>query len=377
MSTKTATPILFSRSGRDYRPLTPQTFNCDSVNGNSIRNLRQLGIVFEDKVLRGIMDHYAANMDSIQPTISTATIATPVQFLQNWLPGIVHVVTNARKIDDLIGIDISGSFEMAEIVQQFIEWTASSVPYGDFTQVPLSDWNPGYLTRNVVRFEQGMQVGMLESMTAAKVNINTDAEKRNSALEQLEIRRNSVGFFGYNNGNNNTYGLLNEPNLPSYITLPNGAAGTPTWSTKTYLEITKDIRNMMSTLRNQSGERVDPNKDNTTLALATSVVDYLSVTSDFGNSVRDWLTTTYPKCRVESAPEFDNANGGANVGYLYADTVNDASTDNRKTFIQSVQAKTFSVGVQKNIKSYEEDYANAMAGVLLKRPFAVVRRSGF
>ena len=42
--------------------------------------------------------------DALQPTVTTASIGTPVQFLQNWLPGFVFVVTAARKIDDIIGL---------------------------------------------------------------------------------------------------------------------------------------------------------------------------------------------------------------------------------------------------------------------------------
>jgi hypothetical protein len=34
------------------------------------------------------------------------------------------------------------------------------------------------------------------------------------------------------------------------------------------------------------------------------------------------------------------------------------------------------VGVAKTAKGFEEDYANATAGVMLKRPYAVARYSG-
>ena len=113
-----------------------------------------------------------------------------------------------------------------------------------------------------------------------------------------------------------------------------------------------------------------------TLAVATAAVDRLSVTSDFGISVRDWITRTYPKMRIVSAPELSAANGGANVFYLYAERVNDQSTDDGRTFIQPVPSKFQVLGVHQTAKAYVEDYLNATAGVMCKRPYAVVRYTG-
>ena len=102
----------------------------------------------------------------------------------------------------------------------------------------------------------------------------------------------------------------------------------------------------------------------------------MSVTSDFGISVRDWLSKTYPKLRVISAPQLNYANGGANVFYLYAEMVADGGSDDERTWVQVVPAKFQALGVEKQAKAYVEDYSNATAGVMLKRPYAVVRYSG-
>lgn len=75
-------------------------------------------------------------------------------------------------------------------------------------------------------------------------------------------------------------------------------------------------------------------------------------------------------------PQFNGANGGSNVFYLYADRVIDNSTDDGKTFDQLVPAKFQVLGVQQKLKGYEESYSNATAGVLCKRPYAVYRGSG-
>jgi len=330
-----------------------------------------------DQMYRGHKAMANMAMDSLPPTVTQGSIGTPVQFLQNWLPGFVFVITAARKIDDIVGIMTTGSWEDEQVVQGLLERTGTSQVYGDYTNVPLSSWNTNFNYRTVVRFEEGMKVGVLESARAARLRVDDSGMKREAAALALEIIRNSVGFVGFNSGNNNTYGFLNDPGLGNYTTVALNAAGTSTlWANKTFLEITNDIRVAIVALRTQSQDTIDPEKVDLTLAIATDAVDYLTVTSDFGISVRTWLAGAYPRCRVVSAPQLNNANGSANVFYMFADKVDDMSTDGGQTFIQMVPAKFQVLGVMQLAKAYEEDYSCATAGVMCKRPFAVVRYSG-
>lgn len=318
------------------------------------------------------------SMDAIQPTVTTASIPIPIQFLQTWLPGFTYVITAKRQIDDFIGIMTVGQWGDEEIVQSLLELTGKAVPYGDYTNVPFSSWNLNYERISVVRFEEGIRVGVLEAERAGRVNLDTASEKRQAASYVLEIARNNIGFNGYNNGANRTYGFLNAPGLPSYVTVPAGAGGSSTWASKTFLEIQKDILSAIQSLRTQSLEQISPDSVDMVLAIATNARDYLAKTSDFGISVMDWLKSTYPRVRVTSAPQLNAANGGANVFYLYAERMDssDMSTDGGAIFLQCVPMKFRVVGVQQLAKAYEEDYSNATAGVMCKRPFGVVRRSG-
>lgn len=335
--------------------------------------LRKLGIGFDSSLIGKMM----ATMDAIQPTVTTASIGTPIQFLQIWLPGFVKIITAARKIDELVGISTVGSWEDEQVVQGVLERVGSAQPYQDYTNVPMSSWNVNFNFRTVIRFEEGMKVGRLESARAGRMQVDDAGAKREAAAVLLEIARNTVGFFGFNNGANNTYGFLNDPSEGAYVTVPNGASGSPLWSTKTFLEICKDIRSAFIALQTQSQDTINPEEINTTLALATNAYGYLSVNSNYGQSVRIWLKDTYPKCRVVSAPQLNTANGGAGVFYLYADKVPDTtSTDDAATFIQPVPAKFQMLGVQQLTKAYEEDYSNATAGVMCKRPYAMVRYTG-
>ena len=345
------------------------------------KQLSDVGIHFSNRGLRSAVEFIRAAMDEslnpLQPGLTTPSIITPVQFLQNFLPGFVRYITAERMIDTAIGMYTIGAFEDRQIVQGEAELTGQAVPYGDTSNIPFSSFNINWVYRTVEQFKLGMQVPMLQEMRASRARIDYASNVRDAAAEALEILRNAIGFFGFNDGLGSTYGLLNDPNETAYYQVPNGVAGTPQWSTKTYLEIWADIRLAASNLRTQSLERVNPHEAETTLLLPTSVVDQLDQINALGNqSVMQLIKATYPKMRVLSAPELDNAHIGDNVGYLYADKVNDSSTDDGVVFGQYVPSKFYMLGVERQIERFIEGYANATAGVLCKRPFANVRFFG-
>lgn len=365
---------------RDVRPFQMDRGQTEEV----LQNLHRFGVGLDSRSLQAMFEAYrsgsammlngggAAGLDAdLLSALSTPSLATPVQFLQEWLPGFVFVITQARKIDDLIGLTTQGRWEDEEVVQGFLEHTGNTKVYGDITNIPEASWNVNFETRTIVRFEEGMVVGRLEEARAAAMRIGSAEAKRRAAAEALEIERNNVGFNGYNSGANRTYGFLNDPNLPAAV----GVAGP--WNAATFLEITADIRVWYSALRNQSGDRIDPGKEPVTMALSTDTYDFLSVTSTFGNSVFTWLKETYPNTRVVSAPQLNDA-GGAGVAhaYLYAEGAVDESSDDRRTWVQVVPAKFQTLGVEQRAKGYVEDYTNATAGAMLKRPWAVYVASG-
>lgn len=372
---KKQTEIRSHQYGRDIRPMAMTAEDCAQYAA-----LSQVGIGLSPSFIRDQIAHMGLDgmaMDDAQGLVTTASISNPVQFLQSWLPGFVRVMTAARKIDEIVGVTTAGKWDDEEVIQGVLEPLGGAIEYGDYTNVPLSSWNVNFERRTVVRWEQGIKVGLLEDARSARVRINNAAEKRAAASLALDISRNKVGFYGYNGGNNRTYGFLNDPSLPAYVTAAaTGTGNATTWASKSFLAITADLRGRFAALRAAGKDQVDPEKTPTTLAIATSCVDFLGVTSDYGKSVRSWLTETYPKCRVVSAPELDAANGGANVLYLFADKVDDGGSDGGMTFAQIVPAKFQALGTEKQAKGYVEDFSNATAGLFVKRPFAVQRLTG-
>jgi len=340
---------------------------------NSMDSLYKLGISVNAEKIEQLY-----GMDALTPTITAGSITMPAQFGQAWMPGFVETVTTVRVIDDLVGMTIIGDWADSEVIMTTLEPTGSAVDYGDNTNIPLASWNLEFARRSINVGELGFMVGVREEERAAKVKVSAAQAKRDAVSSILDIRRNQIGFVGYNSGNTNTYGILNDPYIGAYVTVATNAGATSTlWVNKTFKEITGDILTAVSALLTQSGGRVDAYKDETTLAVSLAAYSRLSTTTDFGISVKQWIRDTFDgKVRVVAVPQFDAANGGANVFYLFADKVNESGTDGGRVFEQMVQTRLRTIGVERLAKGYKEDYSNATAGVICKRPYAVVRYSG-
>lgn len=355
--------------------LRPHQVRPFEMKGAGVDDLDLLGIQFSREAVQGLQRAYS--MDAAGPaTITSASAGVPVQFLQYLLPGAVRVVTAARKIDDIVGRNIAGRWHDEEIVQTIVEQTGQARPYGDYAAGPLANFNLAFERRTIVRFELDLEVPILEELRAAEVRQNSGAIKRAAVSDGLAIEQNRIGFFGYNDGECRTYGFLNDPYLPNYQTVPAGSSGGTEWASKDFQEIIADLRLAASTLRTQSKEVVDPEKQKCTLALSSAAREAITTTTDMGVSVLDWIRKNYPGWAIESAPELDEANGGQNVFYLFAEEVPGGEDGMQQVVAQYVPTVFFLLGVEKKAKGTYEAYSNATAGTMWKVPMAVVRYTG-
>jgi len=339
----------------------------------TLETLRGMGVACSSDALADVKSYGQKYcFDSAAPMVTVPAPSAPLQFLQSWISEAVEVATAAREIDNIVGRTIAGAWADKEVVLRILERTGRPRPYGDNTDIPLSSWNSNYECRDIVRFEEGCIVGLLEQERAGKMMISAETEKRTAAAEALAIEMNNVGFYGYNSGVNKTYGFLNEPNMPAYVTVAQGAKGDTKWATKDYAEICTDIRTAMNTLRVQTGNLFKPEKDNSVLSVSVSCMEFLSVQNEMGTkSVYEWIKSIYPNIRIESAVQLDGANGGENIFVLHAETLN-----GKRVMDQYVQEVFRLLGVEKKAKGFLEDYSNATAGVIVRQPIGVVRYTG-
>ena len=310
--------------------------------------------------------------DAFPDMFTSSSVATPIQFLQFLAPEAITQLTTKKDIDELVGIAMAGTWSDEEIVQAIIERLGSARPYGDKANPNLASYNVNYEKRTIVRFEQALETGILEDERASKARLNSRAIKKEAVAEILEIARNLVGYNGYVNGDNKTYGLLNDPNLPSYVQVASGAGGSTTWEGKTFIEITKDIITAVSALQVKSGNNFNPQTDGSVLAVSLSSYQYLNTLNTLGTmSVLDWIKKTYPNMEVKTSAFLDGANSSANVFYLFAKKLGGKDVIN-----QNVQDKMRFLGLDNRGKFVREYYSNATAGVFVLQPAGIVRYTG-
>lgn len=354
--------------------LKPDQVNAFAFDSETdLETLGKLGIAFDSDAVHAMHEFYAkvGALDEAPATITVPSASNALQFLQYIFPTPIEIVTQARVADELLGRTFAGAWYDEEVVRPVLERTGNARAYGDTANVPLASFNNNFEKRSIVRMELGMQTMKLEAERASRMRIDSFGFKRSAVAQALAISINDIAFNGYNGGNNRTYGILNDPNLSAYTTVATGAGQDTTWNSKTFLEITADIRTAVNELRVKSGANFNPERDGFTLGVAVSAMEALAYTSDFGYSVEDFIKKNYPKCRIVAVPQFDNANGGENVFYVIADQI-----AGQKVAEQIVQQELFLVGAQPTAKGMLEDYSCATAGAVVRMPIGVVRYSG-
>lgn len=350
----------------------PYTFDSNTT----ATTLNGLGIRADDVAIKQVVEAaklypQAYGLDAAPASITQGSVFNVVQFFQKWLTEAVYIITRARKIDELVGRNIEGTWIQEEVVQPVVERGGQARPYSDVSDTNLASFNANYETRTIVRGELDVMGTELEMRRAAEMRLNSLGIKREAAAQGLAIMNNGIGFYGYNNGANKTFGLLNDPSLPSYVVAANGTSGDTTWASKTYKEITADFVSAFKGLRAQSGANIDPMSDRLVIGIAVSCFDYLNTANELGKTVREWLKENYPNTTLVPVPEFDGADGGENVMYIIADQV-----AGQKTVSQNVQDTLRLVGVEYKAKGIVECYSCATAGVMVRVPVGIYRMSG-
>ena len=323
------TQIRYSLKPGEFRPGVK--FAQD--NGVTLETLSAIGVSADAAALKELMaaNHQGAALDAAPGMVTTPSTMTPVQFLQYWMPKAITAATTKRDIDDLVGRQTAGSFADAEVVQAVVELTGKARGYGDRVSGALADFNVNYEARTIIRQELDLEVGKLEEEQASRSRLNAAEIKREAVRTGLEIERNLIGFYGFNEGINRTYGLTNDPNLSAYETVTAAGAGDSTeWADKTFKQIV-----------------------------------------EYGKTVRQWLQENYPGIEIKASAWLDGANGEQNVFYLAAEELN-----GNPVISQPTQDVLRLMGVFNKGKSYEEQYANATAGVFVVQPAGVVRYTG-
>ncbi|AXH75237.1 MAG: putative structural protein [Caudoviricetes sp.] len=352
--------------GREIQKRRGLKISEDSKLNVSTHDLqREFGIGFVP------MHRATLQMDSalIGPAVAPGFINPDL--LRTRQAGVIRQLTTPKLIDEILGMTTVGRWEDESIEWDTEEYFAKAELYGDHSNTPLATYNNGEERRGVVRFEQGFEVGYLEQARQSAGSRDPYAAKRRAANESLDQARQDIGMSGFANPANPVYGLLNEPGLGAYEELG-------PFEGATFAEITGYYQELFSNLELQSQGRIRDDAQ-ITIIEPLGYRRYRTVANPVaqGETVQEWLDRNYPRTRTVYTPEFLGANGGENVIYMFADTVDvDDDTGSSSTAEQIVPARYQLIGTMQMLKRTVESASMATAGVVITRPWAWTRGTG-
>ena len=348
----------------DYKGFIMDSFIKDNP-GFSADNLAQMGITISQRCIND-----AAYMAFVKKCIEDAglvngeaQLTTPLQFAQLWMPEVIDALYRARTASKIFGSKNVGTWELEQIVWTKLTLTGRPNVYDDFSKANLSSYNLGFVTRDTVRFEMGIEVTELEQKRAGQMRQNAHGLKKNAVDLGFDVLINHTKWFGYTGEGKAVYGLLNAP--AGDVTVQ---TVTKTFAESRTSELITFLQGVINNAMNRLGGNYDPESDAAVLVLPLGAYTYLTTANDYNLTARKWLTENFPKVEVKVAPELDGAAAdGDNLAIFYVPQVQNFKGGTVDLLDTS---KLRLVGAVPTTKGFEESYSCSTAGAMIRCPLA-------
>jgi hypothetical protein len=160
--------------------------------------------------------------------------------------GLIHTLYAPKTFEKILDAIAPPQYTL-QIQNQFVELVGTAGLYGPTEQFPLADYVFSEMFSGSISFHSGYMVTEQELGQAALtgLGINPRNLKTLACEEALADIKELIFGRGYAGVGSDVFGLYNNPLLAPAVALPNGAGGTPQWSTKTGEEILADIQDAM------------------------------------------------------------------------------------------------------------------------------------
>lgn len=236
-------------------------------------------------------------------------------------PAALYTYVDPRIIDVLFGVTNATRFFEKTLVGKWtdeyatfkVEKVAGQVsPYNDFADGTTTDVNYNYPVRQNFRYQTSIKYGDLEQSKLAEANINLAARKQNAAAQIIARAENKFQLYGVQGIE--SYGMLNDPNLPETIP-PISVGGESTWVAKVAANpadaaniIFNDVNKLWQELTANNGGNLDVNAP-IVLGISNKMIGYLTMPNSFGKTAKVMLQENYPNIEFVQVPELSTDTG--------------------------------------------------------------------
>ena len=301
--------------------------------------------------------------DTGAPTpITNANVGVPAELLTYIDPKAVDVLTAPRNATKLFDEVVQGDWTTERLKYRLSEKIGAIAPYGDFSEVGVSDVNNEWVPTDVYRFQTMIKYGDLETARNAQAKVSLVADKQRAAANTIAIYGNKYYMYGV--PGLSIYGIVNHPNLPTALT-PAVIGGQTVWSAKDSVTIYGDIQKVVNDLMEKSQGLITAT-DRMKMGISPALNGYLNTVNTYGKSALELMKLNYPNIEVVVIPEFHTAAG--DYFMIIADEVMGQKTGECVT---PQKLRTFQVIPEAS--SFKQKAAAATCGFRLYMPFALSR----
>ena len=305
------------------------------------------------------------------PTFTAQNIGMPAGILTALNPQAVENILALRTGDLALGkreklLDWADE----KYFTPMIERTGQTTPYSDFGMPLVSGLNANFNETGHYRFTAKYQHGNLEAAQYQKGRINYQAFLLSAVTEALAVELNNVAFNGYIKNSSLSYvcyGLLNNPELPSY------EAELKTFEAMTWEEVMNFFTKAVTKLTQQTGNNINGESKIRVVISASAFNSLKSKWTNLGISAYEKLQQLYPNMYFVSAIELDKVENNEKAIYFIGESNAGGIADSTKLGYSEL---ALAGNVVQTDNGYSQAISAGTCGALVFKPSFIVRYKG-
>lgn len=253
----------------------------------------------------------AMAQDSARQTL--AGVGVPSALLTLVDPQIIEILfaaTNATKIAEE---QRKGDWTKDSYLFGIEETVGAVTPYTDFSDNVTTDVNHEFVRRENFVFQTVLRAGDREVAVASQAGIEYVSSKQKAVATILAQAHNR--FYLYGVKGLQSYGLLNDPNLPASETPISTTDSKSTWEDKMAAHpaeisnlVYNDVNKLFTSLAAKAGSHVDMST-RMILAVSNKRMSYLSASNQYNVTAADMIKKNFPNLEIVTLPELSTATG--------------------------------------------------------------------
>ena len=305
------------------------------------------------------------------PTFTAQNIGMPAGILTALNPQAVENILALRTGDLALGkreklLDWADE----KYFTPMIERTGQTTPYSDFGMPLVSGLNANFNETGHYRFTAKYQHGNLEAAQYQKGRINYQAFLLSAVTEALAVELNNVAFNGYIKNSSNAYicyGLLNNPELPSY------EQAQKNFDTMDWQEVMNFFTKAVTKLTQQTGNNINGESRIRVVISASAFNSLKSKWTNLGISAYEKLQGLYPNMYFVSAIELDKVENNEKAIYFIGESNAGGIADSTKLGYSEL---ALAGNVVQTDNGYSQAISAGTCGALVFKPSFIVRYKG-